>query len=231
MERAEHPARKPVIGITADIAADKFQVSRAYAGMIERAGGVPIILPCVPSLADELFALCDGVVLSGGDDPIMTQWGVAMHPKARPLDAQRQAFELALLGELDRRPGVPALGVCLGMQLMGLHCGGALDQHLPDSLATADMHWDRSAHEIEGELGRGTVHSHHRQALSEAGSLKVIARAPDGVIEAVRNENRPAMYLGVQWHPERTDDERLGFALFQRLVREAETAAAARGGA
>jgi putative glutamine amidotransferase len=44
-----------------------------------------------------------------------------------------------------------------------------------------------------------------------------VARAADGVIEAVRNEGRP-FYLGVQWHPERTGDERLGAGLFRELV-------------
>jgi putative glutamine amidotransferase len=144
-----------------------------------------------------------------------------MHHKATPLHPERQAFEIALLEALDRMPRKPALGVCLGMQLMGLHAGGTLDQYLPDTLATAADHWDRRAHAIEGELGQGVVHSHHRQALRDAGSLRVIATAPDGVIEAVRREDRPAMYLGVQWHPERTDDQRLGYALFEQLVREA----------
>jgi putative glutamine amidotransferase len=73
------------------------------------------------------------------------------------------------------------------------------------------------------------VHSHHRQALKHAGSLTVIARAPDGVIEAVHDSARPGMYLGVQWHPERTDDGRLGFALFERLVHDASAARNAAG--
>lgn len=214
-------SHRPVIGVTADLNADRATVGVAYARMLDRAGALPVILPCLPDRVDELLDLCDGIVLSGGDDPIMTHWGVPMHPKATPLDATRQAFELALLAALDRDPRKPVLGVCLGMQLMGLHGGGTLDQHLPDTLATADLHWDKRAHAIEGELGAGVVHSHHRQALSDAGSLRIIARAPDGVIEAVRRDDRPAMYLGVQWHPERTEDERLGFALFQQLVDDA----------
>lgn len=221
---------RPVIGVTADITADgRLQVGSAYAQMIERAGGTPIVLPPIPARIEEFMRLCDGFVLTGGDDPDMTHWNVPMHPKATPLHPQRQAFELALLAALDRAARTPALGVCLGMQLMGLHRGGSLDQHLPDSLVTASLHWDRRSHEVEGELGHGLVHSHHRQALTHAGSLTVIARAPDGVIEAVRDTARPGMYLGVQWHPERTDDGRLGFALFERLVHDASAARTAAG--
>ncbi len=223
MNAVAHINRRPVIGVTTDVAGDRYQVGRKYAEMIERAGGLPIILPSIAARAADLLDVCDGVLLSGGDDPDMTQWGQTMHPRATPLDSARQAFEIALLEALERQSRKPVLGVCLGMQLMGLHAGGALDQHLPDTLATAADHWDRRAHAVEGELGSGTVHSHHRQALTDSGSLKVIARAPDGLIESVQHTDRPAMYLGVQWHPERTEDEHLGFALFQRLVCEAST--------
>ena len=217
--RKNHP---PLIGITADAAQDQFRVRRSYADSVTAAGGIPVVLPCIPALAAEYVDRCDGIILSGGDDPIMTRWGIPMHPKARPLDPLRQEFELALLEALDARAHKPALGICLGMQLMGLHAGGTLDQHLPDTLATADLHWDTRSHTVEGELGAGEVHSHHRQALVDAGAMRVIARAPDGVIEAVASDNRP-FYIGVQWHPERTPDKRLGPDLFRRFVDQCRT--------
>ena len=65
----------------------------------------------------------------------MERWGVPTHPRAKPVDGRRQAFEVALLEALDAHPARPVLGVCLGMQLMALHAGGGLDQHLPDSLS------------------------------------------------------------------------------------------------
>jgi putative glutamine amidotransferase len=211
---------RPLIGITCDLDDRGYRVGPGYGRLIREAGGVPVLLPCEAACAAEYARRCDGVVLSGGDDPVMEHWDVATHPRAKPIHPQRQAFELALLRSLDQGAERPVLGICLGMQLMGLHAGGGLDQYLAETLPTARRHWPRADHEIGGALGAGVVHSHHRQALTDPGSLSVVARATDGVIEAVRDEGRP-FYLGVQWHPERTRDERLGAGLFRRLVEAA----------
>ena len=211
---------KPIIGITSDATEEKYNVSRAYSTMIAGAGGIPVILPCLVSGVENYIQICDGFVLTGGDDPIMERWGIATHSKAKKNDPERQEFELALLEALDHDPAKPVLGVCLGMQLMGLHAGGKLDQYLPDTLDTAAAHWGKKHHDISGKLGRGEVESHHRQALTDPGKLSVVATAPDGVIEAIRDEDRP-FYLGVQWHPERSSDVTLGFELFERFVKTA----------
>lgn len=211
------PSIPPIIGITADLTTDRHQVGRAFAPLIEQAGGVPIILPSCPSRVAEYLRTCQGFILSGGDDPIMEHWGIPTHPKATPIDPQRQEFELALLEALKSRPDIPVLGVCLGMQMMALHAGGALDQFLPDNLPTAGDHWGTTSHPVDGDLGKGLVHSHHRQAITDPGILQVVATAHDGVIEAVQDVERP-FYLGVQWHPERTGDAALGVSLFERLV-------------
>lgn len=209
--------QQPRIGITMDIADDRFRVGRRYAELVDEAGGVPLLLPCIENCVNEYIELCHGFIFTGGDDPIMEDWNVLTHPKATKVDPARQAFELALFDALMPRDETPVLGVCLGMQYMGLIAGGELDQHLPDTLPTAQQHWGRVEHEITGDIGEGIVQSHHRQALTDAGSLTVIGRSPDGVIEAVRDPRKP-FYLGVQWHPERTDDRRLGAALIEQLV-------------
>jgi putative glutamine amidotransferase len=209
---------RPLIGVTCDLDDRGYRVGPGYAAVIRAEGATPILLPCEPSCAAEYVRRCDGLVLSGGDDPIMEQWGVATHPEATTIDPRRQAFELALLAALDDEPGTPVLGICLGMQLMGLHRGAKLEQFMADTLPSAGEHWPRTSHAIEGDLGDGVVHSHHRQALVDPGPLAVVARAADGVIEAVRDDRR-SFFLGVQWHPERTDDASLGSGLFRALIR------------
>jgi putative glutamine amidotransferase len=212
---------RPVIGITADATPERHQVARAYTRAVAACGGVPVLLPAEPDCIEDHIRVCHGFVLTGGDDPAMEAWGEPTHPKARPIDPQRQRFEVGLLAALARRrPDCPVLGVCLGMQLMALCDGGALDQHLPDTLPTAASHWGHAEHLVSGPAGEGLVHSHHRQAVRDAGALQVTARSPDGVIEAVRSGERHH-YVGVQWHPERTSDARLGLGLFAGLVRAA----------
>ncbi|MCA9296246.1 MAG: gamma-glutamyl-gamma-aminobutyrate hydrolase family protein [Phycisphaerales bacterium] len=216
-DSAHDGSARPVVGITCDVTDDKLDVRRTYGRAVVRAGGVPVYLDPSVALIPAYLRLCDGFVLTGGDDPSMESFGEATHAMATPIHADRQSFEMALIAaaEDDDRA---VLGVCLGMQLMGLHGRGTLDQFLPDVLPTAHEHWNRVTHTIEGSLGSGVVHSHHRQALRDAGRLEVVARAHDGVIEAIRDPAR-TWWVGVQWHPERTDDAQLGQGLFDALVR------------
>lgn len=226
--------RRPVVGITMDVVETDGRVkgdcSLLYAQRVADAGGTPVMLPAIAELVDEHVALCDAVVLTGGDDPKMEAFGVATDPRAKVMHPWRQEYELRLLDALRRSaPDRPTLGVCLGMQLMCLHAGGVMDQHLPDRLATHARH-KNAEHEVSvrdaeaGLKGAGRVWSNHRQAMVEAGGgMDVIARSDDGVIEAVRGAGR-RWYVGVQWHPERTVDATLGRGVFEALLRAARNA-------
>ncbi len=204
----------PIIGITVDQHEKRFRVSFAYADAVVTAGGIPILLPPILGQEEHFMTLCDGFVFTGGDDPKMETWNLTTHEKATPVAKGRQEFELSLLQKLQKMPNVPVLGVCLGMQWMGLLAGGSLEQDLPEPLAS---HHGAGEHKVTGSIGEGIVHTHHHQALTNAGSLTVVASADDGVIEAVRDESR-SWYVGVQWHPERTKDHQLGQGLFEQLL-------------
>lgn len=216
--------RRPLVGITPDVidraGVVTCRVAETYAACVERAGGVPVVLSPSGSLVAQYADRLDAAVFTGGDDPIMEAFGETTHAEAVRVHERRQAFEIALLRALTERD-TPVLGVCLGMQYMGLLAGGRLDQHMPETTPTAGAHWE-STHRVEGTgagwaFGAGEVHSKHRQAIAEAGSLEVLARAHDGVIEAIGDPGR-RFYLGVQWHPERTESGGLGQALFDALV-------------
>jgi putative glutamine amidotransferase len=70
-----------------------------------------------------------------------------------------------------------------------------------------------------GEL-RGWVNSSHHQSIDRPGDgLRVVARADDGIIEAVEGTSGDHFVLGVQWHPEREfDQDELSKAIFRSFV-------------
>ncbi len=215
----------PFIGIGADLARDeqarpRHQVRATYVDAVVRAGGIPVILPASAEARCAALDRLDGVVIVGGDDIDVRPFGVPLHPMARVMDPERQSAELAMLAALDARPAMPVLGICLGMQLMGVHRGATLIQHLDDRIPDAARHRDDRVHAVETAIGRGSVASWHHQALADAPGFAEIGRADDGVLEAIRDDGRP-FDLGVQWHPERTADPTLGDGVFRLLVQAA----------
>ena len=211
---------RPLIGLTADMVAGEPQLTRPYLAMVADAGGVPVVLPPLAALRAAMLDRIDGVILTGGGDIDVTRFGAALHPEARCMHPDRQAAEFAVLDALDERPALPVLGICLGMQLMGVHRGNPLIQHLPDVLPGAARHQD-GEHPVEAAAGSplvsGPVRSLHHQALGEARGFEVVARSDDGLIEAILDPGR-RFYLGVQWHPERTSSRDTGLGVVRCLV-------------
>ena len=225
-------SNRPLIGITVDnrdntAASGKYECSLAYAQAVADAGGLPILLPHHPRLVPDYLHHCRALVLTGGGDPVTEPFGQSTDPRVKRMDPDRQTFELALLDAAESTD-LPVLGICLGMQLMGLRAGGQFDQHLPDTLGqAAAAHQKNREHSLVFEIhdshitpAEGTVVSWHNQALRSSGSMRTIARAPDGVIEAIDDPDR-LFCLGVQWHPERIAPDRspeLNRQLFHHLV-------------
>ena len=215
---------QPIIGISCNVKEENaktfFMLHSAYVNSVNEAGGVAFLIPHQANLSAETLDALDGVLLTGGDDIDMREFGQALHAKADLMSPLRQRGEFALLRALDERPHIPVLGICLGMQLMGVHKGCALIQHLHDVIPNGDRHVGNKIHPISGAIGSGPVTSSHHQALSGAGPFETLALSDDGVLEAIRLANRD-FYVGVQWHPERTLDAALGLGILQNLVKAA----------
>ncbi|MFO0827516.1 MAG: gamma-glutamyl-gamma-aminobutyrate hydrolase family protein [Phycisphaerales bacterium] len=212
---------RPLIGLTPsiDVLNGKtiVRVNAAYVDMLVEAGGAPVVLTPDTELVGQYVSRLDGFILTGGPDIDTRQFGVPLHPKAEIMDARRQAFDFALLRALDGARERATLGICLGMQEMGVHGGCPLIQHMHDHVRDADRHGNDNSHRVSSEFGEGSVASSHHQAIAEPGAFDVIATSDDGVIEGIRDATRP-FYVGVQWHPERTTDRTLGLGVMRQLV-------------
>ncbi|MDA0802233.1 MAG: gamma-glutamyl-gamma-aminobutyrate hydrolase family protein [Planctomycetota bacterium] len=222
----------PLIGITADLAVNdvgrlRHQVNDTYIQCVARAGGVPIVLPAITEVRLAMMDMLDGIVLTGGDDIDMRPFGVPLHERAKCMHPQRQGADFALLAALEDRPDLAVLGICLGMQQMGVHAGCRLIQHLHDEVENGDRHVRDSAHPVATVFGDGSIASWHHQVLAEPGPFHAVGHSDDGLLEAIRHRDRP-FYVGVQWHPERTDDDTLGIGMFRLLVEAAAASVAAR---
>lgn len=212
----------------------RYTLYAQYVDGIRHAGGLPLLIPPGPESAaelPELLELCDGWVLTGGGDVDPALYRGRPHETIYNVDRVRDDAERGLVRAL-LEARAPALCICRGMQLLNVELGGTLVEHL-DGGAVAHRAPPRNPvrHEVEvapdsrlaGILGetRLAPFSWHHQALREvAPSLRVVARAPDGVVEAVEDPDRPEL-LCVQWHPELSVDEPPQRRLFEELVRRA----------
>lgn len=229
----------PIIGITLDSEEPGgyskmpwYALRKNYCEAVVKAGGLPVMLPHEPELAEAYLATIDGLIVTGGAfdvDPAL--FGDATRHATVVLKARRTEFELAIVrGALAR--DMPILGICGGQQLMNVALGGTLIQHIPDEIDAALAHEQPNprtepGHDVEvvpetrlaAIVGRSLIpvnSAHHQAVKAVAPGCVVDAVAPDGVIEGIEAPDR-RFCIGVQWHPE-YDISPADAALFRALV-------------
>jgi putative glutamine amidotransferase len=241
---------KPVIGIsahprmvqTATGMALLHTSSRFYVEGVERAGGVPVILPVLdPDAVEHLLPAVNGVLLTGGGDVQPSRYGARPIAETHNVDPLRDAFEIRLI-EAAIEADLPLLATCRGMQVLNVAMGGSLVQHVPH--ATGQQHdladrWREGVHRVKIEpdshlaeaLGATEVevNSIHHQAVDVAApGTRAVAWAEDDTIEAIEVPGSPHV-VAVQWHPELLEDWPEQQGLFRQLVEHAGARVRSRG--
>ncbi|MGO3146208.1 MAG: gamma-glutamyl-gamma-aminobutyrate hydrolase family protein [Leucobacter sp.] len=236
---------RPVIGITTWRKAIPTQLGDArpahtlgveYADAIQRAGGVPVLLPPHTG-ADDVLSRLDGLLLSGGEDMDPSNYGAASEGGMQ-YSADRDAFEIELVRGAQSL-ALPTLAICRGLQVTNVALGGTLIVDIPstDSHAAVVVGEEQLVRRHDVVLTEGsrletaygtknlTVNTIHHQAIDRiADDLVVTGVSDDGIVEAVESQNPSWAFLGVQWHPEKMtgSDEQLRedqlFSAFIELI-------------
>ena len=225
---------KPLIGITTYVEPASWghwQVVEAalvpyeYVRAVERAGGRALLVPPDDEGIEEVLDAVDGLVFSGGGDLTPETYGAEADPATKVTNPERDRGELALLTAALERD-LPVLAICRGVQVLNVVRGGEIVQHLPDVLGHGEHRavvgeWSEHPVRVDPssrlEEVHGSVKSHHHQGLGRIGEgLREVAWAEDGVVEAVEDPEKPFV-VGVLWHPEAGEDQRL----FDQLVEAA----------
>jgi putative glutamine amidotransferase len=232
--------RKPIIGINVDFRSARKDapayafLAAGYFEAIQKVGGIAVMLP--PCDSDEdmdvLLDMVDGVMLVGGHDLDPRRDGFMLHPSVRLLDKHREEFDRRLTNRIVQRRK-PVFGIGVGMQLLNVETGGNLFLHLPEDCPTALPHRDSQdpSHRhsldvapmslMERVYGDGEirVNSFHHMAVDEVGErLRVTARCPDGIVEAIESDSDEWFAFGTQFHPEADTASALDIRIFEEFI-------------
>ncbi len=219
---------RPVIGLCAALERAQWSVwdqqavllPRSYVEAVQHAGGMAVMLPPDSASVDDpgqMLELIDGLLLAGGADIDPSCYGQQPREETAVTTPERDVFEIALARAAIERD-LPVLGICRGMQLINVACGGTLEQHLPERFGHHEHRrvlgsFDGADHDVElraetlamrvvGEPRHATK-SHHHQGVDELGEGLIVSGTSDmdELPEAIELPKH-SFVLGVQWHPE-----------------------------
>ena len=208
-----------LIGLSVNHKEGTSRIADAYVNAVVEAGGTPVLIPLITdeTKLEEIISHIDGLILSGGGDIYSPLFGEELHPSVESFDLERDLYEIALVTQAVNSQK-PVLGICRGMQLINVAFGGTLIQDIPSQIPESNVnHNQEEAREIfthsvnitqESRLHQIAqseqimVNSFHHQAIKDlAPGFEVVAKAEDGIIEAIESTEEKII-AGVQWHPE-----------------------------
>ncbi|MCR4740182.1 MAG: gamma-glutamyl-gamma-aminobutyrate hydrolase family protein [Lachnospiraceae bacterium] len=197
---------------------DSFWMLPGYMKVLEKCGGLPVMLPLTGNEEElkDAFSLCDGILFTGGHDVSPAVYGESIKEYCGTICDTRDKMEGILLN-LCLKEDKPFLGICRGIQFINAYLGGSLYQDLPAEYDTKTEHhmtppYDRAVHKVEvltgsrlaDIIGEGVheVNSYHHQAIKKLSPMvRKAAVSEDGLTEAIEIPDKK-FALAIQWHPE-----------------------------
>ena len=240
-------SKKAIIGISVNVSPPddpkrSFSKSSAlhyiqepYLRFVEKGGGTPIMLPVINDLeqVDSMVERLDGVIIIGGVDVDPKLYG-EQNTHSQGVDRRRDDFEIRLIHEARNRQ-IPLMCICRGMQVLNVGLGGSLYQDIPKSFEGALKHTRKPEEPETFHRTRLTadsflnqifdaeefrINSSHHQSVRVPGEgLRIVSRAPDGIVEAVQHVSDRCT-VGIQWHPERLLDENKQVEISHWFIRQ-----------
>lgn len=187
-----------------------------YADAITAAGAVPLLPLDNGELADELFDLCDGILMTGGPDINPSLYGQEMQPECGKIDAQRDDMEMRMLKRFAGGEK-PIFGICRGLQMLNVYFGGTLWQDIPSRFGvvhgggddphscthTTSLLKGSRLNELYGDSI--TTNSYHHQSIDRVAEGFAVTAMCGDIVEGIAHKTLPIW--AVQWHPERMTGE------------------------
>jgi putative glutamine amidotransferase len=191
-------------------------------GIAPNVGATPLLIPSIPALVDidETVKRIDGLMLTGSPSNINPKYyGDEGSDAFGPFDENRDDIAMHLCDAMLKAKK-PIFGICRGFQELNVHFGGTiardlsiegrqLKHHAPDNVTYDEMFEHFHNVELFGfladRLGKNNtnVNSVHFQGVAKLGAgLQILAKSPDGIIEAFYSDKKGAPIFAVQWHPE-----------------------------
>jgi len=217
---------------------DRSILGKSYTDIIQRAGGLPVIIPPLMKLSAvaSLLKHLDGMVFTGGDDLAPDLYGESAEPWTPNPGHPRRSLHDKQLFEFVWQHRMPTLAICLGLQEINVFLGGTLIQDIPGQTENPLVHkigeWFEARHTVElkqdsilfaitNQTTVETNSAHHQAVKRVAVDLLVTGTSKDGIIEALEPKDRSHPLLAVQWHPESETNDLTGLELFKWLVSKA----------
>ena len=192
---------KPLVGISDNYGEEGWHNLKVeYVSALADAGALPVIVPFsldADVLAATLSRL-DALVLSGGGDLAPETFGGAFSPYAHKPNLPRDHYDI-MLYRLALAQRLPVLGICRGLQVINVACGGDIYQDLPHEVNPVMTRHSQQAPKWQGVHGitfdadsrtarmmpqlQFMCNSFHHQAIRQLGDdLRITATSDEGVI-------------------------------------------------